>query len=261
MKYSNVLFGKKDGTATITLNRPQALNAINNPLESELSAALQDAGNDESVRVIVIRGAGKCFCAGRDLREDIFEQMEDSHKIGAAALDPFEQVETIPKPVIAAVHGYAITGGFYLAGCCDIVIATEDARFADTHARWAIRPSGETTQRWSRKIGLMHAKYMMLTSKFITAREAYNMGLVAMVVPDGKLDDGIKEVVDSLLANSSRSMAHIKMMMNRGNEVDFATALRMEAMMAKWGPRDTELDNDRQHRLTEFKEKKRKATK
>lgn len=255
-----IIYRKDGGIASIILNRPEVLNALNQPLMRQLIDALQDAETDAAIRVVVISGAGKAFCAGQDLREREFEHIEAFHKIGAPPVDPFERIETMTKPVIAAVHGYAVTGGFFLAGCCDIVVATEDARFADTHARWGILPSGSVTQRWSRKVGLMRAKYLMLTSEFITAHDAEQMGLVSKVVPAGKLDEAVKSITDSILKNNACTVAHVKTMMNRGYETDFATAVRMEVLASKWEGAGSGLLQDRTRRLEDFKQKKSKAT-
>ncbi len=255
-----IIYEKKESVASIKLNRPEVLNALNQALFRDLTAALDEAENDADVRVVVVSGAGRAFCAGQDLREPEFETIEAMHKIGSPPSDPFERIETMSKPVVAAVHGYAVTGGFILACSCDIVVASEDARFADTHARWGILPSGAITQRWSRKAGLTRAKYLMLTSEFITARDAERMGLVARVVATGKLDSAVQEIVGLLLKNSQRAMAHIKTMMNRGFEVDFATAVRMETMAAKWKSADNELFHERTRRLTDFKDKRARAS-
>ncbi|MDO8472893.1 MAG: enoyl-CoA hydratase/isomerase family protein [Dehalococcoidia bacterium] len=261
MKENTEIIYKKDGeVASIVLNRPEVLNALNQPLMRQLSDALQDAESDPGIRVVVISGAGRAFCAGQDLREREFEDVEAMHKIGAPPVDPFERIETMTKPVVAAVHGYAVTGGFFLAGCCDIVVATEDAKFADTHARWGILPSGSVTQRWSRKVGLMRAKYLMLTSEFISAHDAERMGLVSKVVPFGRLDAAVKSITSSLLKNNAYTIAHIKTMLNRGYETDFATAVRMEVLASKWGGAGRGLIQDRTRRIEEFKEKKSKST-
>jgi enoyl-CoA hydratase/carnithine racemase len=253
MSYETLIVEKKGGIAKITLNRPQVMNALNEKLCYELMEALEEAQKDETVRVVVLRGAGRAFCAGADLKEYPLGGGR-AKDLGFCGL--WETIENLEKPVIAAVHGYAITGGFMLAYCSDIVIATEDAQFADTHARWGLIPTGGETQRLPRKVGIFKAKELMLTSDFISAQEAERLGIVSKVVPADKLDEAVEELAQKLLRNSSRSMAFIKTLINRGMEVDFATGLKLEALANRWGKANAEPDPDREERLKAFREKK-----
>lgn len=253
MGYQTLIVEKKGGVAKITLNRPQALNALNRQLMSELLTALEDVQKDNSMRVVVLRGAGRAFCAGADLKE---YPLGGGRTEDLGFSEVWDRLETLDKPVIAAVHGYAVTGGFMLVYCSDIIIASEDAKFADTHARWGLIPTGGESQRLPRRVGIFRAKELMFTSDFLSAQEAYRIGLVSKVVPRDKLDETADEMAQKLLANSRRSLAFIKMMINRGMEVDFATGLKLEALANHWGRANAEPDPDREERLKAFKEKR-----
>jgi len=162
--------------AIVTLNRPEKLNAQNGESLSELKTALEDAEKDNSVGVVVIRGAGKAFCAGMDLEVSLgagaAAQVE---KIGGLTKytrfwHVCEVIENMSKPVISAVHGYAITGGFLLAYTSDLVVASENAIFGDSHARWGIIPAAGETQRLPRRVGLAKAKEIFFTCDMIGAK-------------------------------------------------------------------------------------------
>lgn len=179
-----------EGVAFVVLNRPEAMNALSRALRSQLHETLQALEADPDIRVIVLTGAGeRAFTAGLDLKE----LGTDPNGMGAAnATDPAENparaVLACRKPVIAAVNGVAITGGFELALACDVVIASSTARFADTHARVGITPGWGLSQKLPRLIGPYRAKELSLTGNFLDARTAYEWGLVNHVVePDDLL--------------------------------------------------------------------------
>ena len=253
MNYETLILEKKAGVAKITLNRPQALNALNRQLISELLAALEEVQQDETVRVVVLKGAGRAFCSGVDLKE---YPVGGGRTQDAGFSGLWEKIEELTKPVIAAVHGYAVTGGFLLTYCSDMVIAAEGTRFGDTHARWGLIPTGGESQRLPRKVGILKAKELMFTSEMIDAREAERLGLINKVVPADKLEEAVDELAEKLLKNSSKSISFIKTLINRGMEVDFATGLKMEALANHWGAINAEPDPDRDERLKAFREKK-----
>ena len=253
MNYETLILEKKAGVAKITLNRPQALNALNRQLISELLAALEEVQQDETVRVVVLKGAGRAFCSGVDLKE---YPVGGGRTQDAGFSGLWEKIEELTKPVIAAVHGYAVTGGFLLTYCSDMVIAAEGTRFGDTHARWGLIPTGGESQRLPRKVGILKAKELMFTSEMIDAREAERLGLINKVVPADKLEEAVDELAEKLLKNSSKSISFIKTLINRGLEVDFATGLKMEALANHWGAINAEPNPDRDERLKAFREKK-----
>lgn len=253
MQYRYIVVEKEDGIGWLKLNRPSVLNALNRGMVSEMLEALEELEKDPSVKVIILRGNGRAFCAGADLEEyplggGIGEDL------GFCGL--WEKIEYLEKPVIAAVHGYAITGGFLLSYCCDLVIAAETAKFGDTHAKFGLIPTGGETQRLPRRIGLIRAKELMFTSEMIDAVQAEKMGLVNKVVPEDRLDEAAMELARKIAANSAKSIRVLKSLINRGMEVDYATGLRMEAVANKWGRINAEPDEDRDQRLARFRKGK-----
>lgn len=253
MDFKYIVVERENGIAWLKLNRPSVLNALNKGMVSEMLVALEELEKDPLVRVIILKGNGRAFCAGADLEEyplggGIGEDL------GFCGL--WEKIEYLEKPVIAAVHGYAITGGFLLSYCCDLVIAAENTKFGDTHAKFGLIPTGGETQRLPRRIGLMKAKELMFTSEMIDARQAEKMGLVNKVVPDDKLDEAAIELAKKIANNSAKSIKVLKSLINRGMEVDYATGLRMEAVANKWGRINAEPDEDRERRLAQFRKGK-----
>jgi len=184
-----VLIERADRCATVTLNRPQAMNALSRALRMALTEAITSLSADDAIDAIVLTGAGeRAFTAGLDLKE----LGSDPAALGEAngsdkPEDVVAAITACPKPVIGAINGVAITGGFELAMACDILIASENARFADTHARVGIMPGWGLSQKLSRAIGISRAKEMSLTGNFLDAQTACQWGLVNRVVPAGEL--------------------------------------------------------------------------
>jgi len=250
MEYSTIIYEKKDKIARITLNRPQALNAISPQLLGELKAALNKITQDDEVEIVVLTGAGRAFSAGVDIKS-----MDESSPDSSAetrkrlALDVIEAIESLDKPVIAAVNGYCLTGALELATACDLIVASENATFGDTHARWGLIPMWGGSQRLPRLVGLMKAKEMVFTCDMINAKEAQQIGLVNKVVAPEQLDEAVQELVDKILANSQASIRIQKSLMNRGLKMDYGSALKMAEAEAT-GPTE-----DSQARLQSFKKK------
>ena len=233
------------GVRRLTLNRPDQLNAISRELATQLIAELRRVNAEPDVRVVVLRGNGRAFCAGADLGEHF--NAADAMDIGRIPL--WDLLETMRVPVIAAVQGWAITGGFLLAYCCDVVIASEDARFRDTHATLGLMPTGGESQRMPRRIGTFLARELMLTSRPCPAAEAKAAGFVSQVVAREQLDDATLKMASLIAANSPESVAAIKSLINRGMETDFATGLRVEAINNRFGVANNEPNAEREARL------------
>lgn len=172
---------KEEGYAIIQLNRPEVLNALNIPLMMELVERLDNIDNDDSVRAIIITGNEKAFAAGADIKE-----MADASSIEMLVRDQFarwDRVRKIKKPLIAAVSGFALGGGCELSMACDIIIASETAKFGQPEINIGVMPGAGGTQRLTRAVGKYKAMEMVLTGKMISAEEAYHCGLVNKVVP------------------------------------------------------------------------------
>jgi enoyl-CoA hydratase len=184
-----VLVEKADGVATVTMNRPEAMNALSIELRKTLAATFANLNDDDEVRAIVLTGAGdRAFTVGLDLKE----LANTPGALGAANPtsakdDPVLSMEACTKPIIGAVNGVAITGGFEVALACDVLIASTNARFADTHARVGILPGWGLSAKLSRTIGLMRAKELSLSGNFLDAKTAYEWGLVNRVVEPDEL--------------------------------------------------------------------------
>jgi len=233
------------GVRRLTFNRPDQLNALSRELVTELVAQLRRVNLDADVRVVVLRGNGRAFCAGADLTEHF--NREDAMDVGRTAI--WDLLETLRVPVVAAVHGWAITGGFLLAYCCDIVVASEDALFRDTHASLGLMPTGGESQRMPRRLGAGLARELMLTSRKFPAAEALTAGFVSRVVPRDQLDDAALEIAQQIAANSPESVSAIKALINRGMETDFGTGLRLEAINNRFGVANNEPNAEREARL------------
>lgn len=229
MNFESIILEKKEGVAKITLNRPQALNALNERMLSEILAALDDIAKDESVGVIVITGAGRAFSAGRDIKALRESGMGANDDIHSMAREIIEVMENLPKPVIAMVNGYCLTGGLELIMGCDMIIASETALFGDTHAKWGLRPMWGLSQRLPRAVGVMRAKELSFTADMLSAQEAERIGLINKVVPAEKLEEATMELAEKMLSNSRGSIAAYKYLINEGLKEDLAAGLRIEA--------------------------------
>ncbi|GAH38885.1 unnamed protein product, partial [marine sediment metagenome] len=220
MTYNKIILEKKNAIAKITLNKPDALNTLDEELLSELMFALDGIEKDDSVNVVILTGAGRAFSAGRDLKGIL----EGREWVGGSR---YKALEDLSKPVIAAVNGYCFTGSFELVMCADIIIASENAVFGDTHARFGIIPGGGQTQRLPRQIGPKKAKELMFTCNTISASEAERIGIVNKVVPPEKLEEATMEMAEKILQNIPEALRAIKSLVNKGMQTDLETGLKM----------------------------------
>jgi enoyl-CoA hydratase len=195
-----VLREDRNGAAILTLNRPDKLNALNVEVFRELDAHVRAlAGQTETVGLVILRGAGRCFSAGHDLGDIA---------VGEKLPEPFyqskviERLADLPQPVITAVHGHCYTGALELALAGDIVFAAEGAKFADTHAKWALTPVWGMSQRLPRRVGTYKAREMMFTARTLGGREAERIGLANICVPDADFDAELDRLAADILANS-----------------------------------------------------------
>ena len=195
-----VLREDHDGLATLTLHRPEKLNALTVALFAELRAhVLQLAQQTEHIGLVVLRGAGKCFSAGHDLADIAHGEQPPKPHFQA---DTIELLANLPQPVVCAVHGHCYTGALELALAGDLVVAAESAKFADTHARWALTPVWGMSQRLPRRVGMAKAQEMTYTARTYTGREAEAMGLVNWCVPDTGFDAAVAGMARAIVANS-----------------------------------------------------------
>ncbi|WNG94844.1 enoyl-CoA hydratase [Mycobacterium sp. ITM-2016-00318] len=219
-----LLIETADRVRTLTLNRPQSRNALSSALRKQFFAALRDAEADDSVDVVILTGADPVFCAGLDLKE-----LGDTTELP----DISPKWPPMTKPVIGAINGAAVTGGLELALYCDILIASESARFADTHARVGLLPTWGLSVRLPQKVGVGMARRMSLTGDYLSATEALRTGLVTEVVPHDELLPTARRIAASIVGNNSKAVRALLASYHRIDESQTDQGLWIEAASAR----------------------------
>ncbi len=224
-----LLIDRTGAVATVTLNRPEAMNALSRALRAGLNDAIRALAADDSVSVIILTGAGRAFTAGLDLKELGSEPgaMAAANATGAAE-NPVLAIRQCPKPVIGAINGVAITGGFEVALACDVLIASTLARFADTHARVGIMPGWGLSQRLSRVIGVYRAKELSLTGNFLDAQTALAWGLVNRVVEPEILMSTAMALAQDMASVPKETLCLYKSIIDQGFDVSLGEGLALE---------------------------------
>lgn len=229
-----IIYEKKDGVAWITLNVPERYNALDYTMRKELKTALEDAGEDRSVVAVVIKGSGKAFCAGGDIRALVemkpLEVLELYRDVGTA-LVLGKIIRDMPKPVIAAVSGYCLGAGFELALACDIILASDDAVFGQPEINVGLIPGGGGTQRLPRLLGEKKAKELIFTGDRLSAKEAAEMGLVNKVVPADQLMSAVNEFIGKIKSKSPLTIAAAKEAVNAAFETTLSEGFKYEAQV------------------------------
>jgi enoyl-CoA hydratase len=221
-----VLRSDAAGVATLTINRPEALNALSPNLFVELRALLEQiAAQTDAVGCVILRGAGRSFSAGNDIKAIQAGERAPAAHFQAETLD---FIEALPQPVIASVHGHCYTGALELALACDLLICGESARFADTHGKWAMTPTWGMSQRLPRRIGPMKAKMMMFTGTPISAATAVEIGLANLCVPDDELEAKTNELAATITGLSWHTLRGDKRLVNEGQRYTLADGLAYE---------------------------------
>ena len=232
MDYTNIKLAKDAGIATITLDRPDAMNALGRELLAELVSALDDVAADESVKVLVLRGNGRAFCAGADLKtfEALFQ--DPAHLPGyiREINDVLFQLEGLPVPVIAVVHGFALAGGLELMMACDMVVVEETARIGDQHVNFGLMPGGGSTQRLPRLVGSQRAMELLTTGRWLSGAEAVEWGLALKTAPMDQLDEELEKLVAPLRTKSRPGLGWIKSVTNRGRDLSVRDGVAVEGM-------------------------------
>jgi enoyl-CoA hydratase len=237
-----LLVEKNEGVATLTLNRPNAMNALSRELRSALVDAFGRLGADGEIGVIILTGAGRAFCAGLDLKElgGAGLPSQSSGKSAATtaedavtSLDIIGAMAQTPQPIIGGINGVAVTGGFELALACDVLIASTQGRFADTHARVGIMPGWGLSQKLSRAIGIYRAKALSLTGNYLEAAKAYDWGLVSQVVEPAELLSTCQALARDMLSCERSVMLAYKKVIDEGFATSFAEGLAMESRVSR----------------------------
>jgi enoyl-CoA hydratase len=223
---SLVLRSDTDGIATVTLNRPEALNSLSPSLFVELRGHLESiAAAPDEVGAVILRGEGRSFSAGNDIKAIQAGDRAPSATYQAETLD---FIESMPQPVIASVQGHCYTGALELVLACDLLVAAESARFADTHGKWSMTPTWGMSQRLPRRIGPVRAKQLMFTGTPISGTQAVEMGLANLCVPDDQLESATNDLARTIVANSWHTLRADKRLVNQGQRYTLADALAFE---------------------------------
>lgn len=244
-----VLLERSEGVATITLNRPEAMNALSHALRAEFFDACQDVAADSSIRVVIVTGAGeRAFTAGLDLKE-LGEQGLGAATDQNPARNPCRALETLDVPVIGAINGVAITGGFELALACDVRIASTNARFADTHSRVGIIPGWGLSQKLSRYIGLSRACELSFTGQFLDAQTACDWGLVNHVHDPDDLMPKAHALAKDMASIDPEFLKAYKRLIFDGYDRNFKDAMALEKQTTDAWNADVTAEEVEQRRL------------
>lgn len=228
--YETLLHEQDGGVATLTLNRPEALNALNRQLRHELLTAVNVARKDGATRAVVITGAGRGFCAGADLRGGSAER--EFRRVLTSEYNPLiEAIRSLPKPVIASVNGVAAGAGVSLALAADLVVAAEDARFVPAFNRIGLVPDSGLTRTLVRALGRHRAFEILTGERQLGADEAQRIGIVAAVVPADRLADATRELAQRLANGPTRGISLTKRLLNAAEDASLGDSLATEAAL------------------------------
>ncbi|MGS0763591.1 short-chain-enoyl-CoA hydratase [Syntrophomonas curvata] len=230
MAYENLILEKEGGLATLYVNRPKALNALNKDTLLEMKDAIASINNDPEIDVLIITGAGdKAFVAGADIAFMQNLTAVEGREFGALGQTVFRMIEAMEKPVIAAVNGFALGGGCELAMCCDFRIASSKAKFGQPEVGLGITPGFGGTQRLPRLVGSGMARQMLYTADLINASEALRIGLVNSVVAPEELMDLVKAIAGRIMSKGKLAVRFCKAAANEGLQTDIDRAMTIEA--------------------------------
>lgn len=249
MNFKNIILEKKDAIAKITLNRPEVLNALDVATLLEVQRALEIVQKDDSIGVVVLIGMGRAFSVGVDLKSlggEKFGEGNVGDEINHAARGLIQAIENLPKPIIAVVNGFCLTGALEIALSCDMIVASENSRFGDTHVRWGFRPTWGLSQKLPRTLGIMRAKKLSFTAEMISAEEAERIGLISKVVTAEELESTVQALAEKMMNNSLDAIAAYKVLINRGSRENLAAGLELEAETSF-------VVSDTEKRINEFK--------
>jgi enoyl-CoA hydratase len=229
MDFQNLLYEQEDGVAFITVNRPRALNALNIDTLLEIKTAVEQAAADDEVMVLIITGAGeKSFVAGADITYMLNINALQGREFGMLGQEVFRLIETLPKPVIAAVNGFALGGGLELAMACDFRVCSENSRFGQPEVGLGVTPGFGGTQRLPRLVGVGMAKELLYTGDTIDAFEALRIGLVNHVVSADQLLEYVKNMARKICFRGQIAVRFCKVAVNEGLQTDIDRAMSIE---------------------------------
>lgn len=258
MSYKTLLVERSDQVTTITLNRPEAKNAMNPQMHFDMCAALEEVERDAECRVLVLTGSGDSFCAGMDLKEYFFDTEGKPAERGAARKAAFEwmfrTLRLMPKPTIAAVNGWCFGGAFAWLAVCDFAIASDKAKFGLSEVNWGIIPAGGVTKLVTTLVSPRDANYLVMTGKPIDAKQAETMRLVNSTVPREKLADAVNELAQDLKKINPAALAAAKQVLRVDPNLTLEDALAYET--SKWNELDAAEKKTWHKGVKQFKEEK-----
>ena len=231
MPYQTIIYEKQGALVDLTLNRPERLNAANLQLAREMHEAVGEIEADQEVRVVVLHGAGRAFCAGADIRA--MSEGESSEVLGRNMSALCSRLEALSKVTIAAVHGYATGGGCEMALACDLRLAASGARFGLPEVKLGLLPGAGGTQRLTRIVGVGRAKMAMYTGDFVDAETALQWGMVNQVAPEDQLLEEAGKLAQTLLARPPLAVRLIKSCIDVGSQMDLRSGLEYEGRCAQ----------------------------
>lgn len=230
MELANVTLEKEGSIAVVTINRPKALNALNSETLKDIETVIDELANDDAIYAVIVTGSGeKAFVAGADITEMKDLNVMEGRKFGILGNRVFRKLESLEKPVIAAVNGFALGGGCELSMACDIRIASTKAKFGQPEVGLGITPGFGGTQRLARIVGTGMAKEMIYTGKIINAEEAFRIGLVNKIVEPDKLMDEARALANTIAMQAPIAVKLCKSAINRGMQCDIDTAIMYES--------------------------------
>jgi enoyl-CoA hydratase/carnithine racemase len=231
--FDTLLYEKRDGIAYVTLNRPRFLNAYNMQMRDDLAEVLSAIKDDDEVRVAILRGAGeKAFCAGADLKEFLTAPSPVIARQIRFDRDIWGLFLSIPQPLIAALHGYVLGSGIEMALCCDLRVASDDARFGLPEVGLGIIPAAGGTQTLPRTVGRGHALEMLLTGRWIDAGNAWQIKLINRVVPRKQLPETVEEIAARIASHDPDVMRCVKQSVVQGLDMPLTAGLTLEKVLA-----------------------------
>jgi enoyl-CoA hydratase len=230
MPYSNIQYRKTEGVAHVTLARPEVLNALDLDTLRELNDAFDAIEADRDVEIVVLRGEGRAFSAGGDLKRhvEVHRDVGYMREMSDCATRVMQRIGDSPRLFIAVVTGLCVAGGIELILPCDFVLASEEARFSDGHMNVSLLPGAGGTQRMPRLIGALRAKDLILTARFIEGREAAEMGLVTTCVPGSEIESKLEQLITTLRQKSFAARRAVKYLVNQGLKGSLEAGLHLE---------------------------------
>jgi len=258
MTYETLLVERRDQITTITLNRPKSKNAMNPQMHFDMCTALAEVERDEECRVLVLTGAGDSFCAGMDLKEYFYDTENKPVERGAARKAAFEwmfrKLRLLPKPTIAAVNGWCFGGAFAWLAVCDFAVASETATFGLSEVNWGIIPAGGVTKLVTSLLAPRDARYLVMTGKPVSGKQAAEMRLVNWAVPPEKLRETTLELAEELKKKNPAVLASCKEVLRIDQNLSLEDAILWET--AKWTELDAVAKKTWHKGVKQFKEEK-----